>query len=100
MGHARAILSIEDRKKQIDLAHAIVNDGLNVRTVEALVKEKKATVPLKKTSPVDPNIKDIEDKLRQSLGTKVQIKNKGKKGRIEIEYYSLEELDRLLDVLL
>lgn len=100
MGHARAILSIDDRKKQIDLAHAIVNDGLNVRTVEAIVKEKKASAPRKKTAPVDPNIKDIEDRLRQSLGTKVQIKNKGKKGRIEIEYYSLEELDRLLDVLL
>lgn len=100
MGHARAILSIEDLKKQIELANAIVSDGLNVRAVESLVKEKKTGSPKKKPAPVDPNIKDIEGRLRQSLGTKVQIKHKGKKGRIEIEYYSLEELDRLLDILL
>ncbi|MGE5893815.1 MAG: ParB/RepB/Spo0J family partition protein [bacterium] len=100
MGHARAIAGIEQRQKQIDVARAIVSNSLNVRQVEHHIRNFDKQRPQKKTaSRVDPNIRDIEDKLRKHLGTKVKILHKGKKGKIEIEYYSLEELDRLLDII-
>jgi len=99
MGHAKAIVAINDRKQQIDLAQKIVDQGLNVRAAETMVKEKK-TSPKKTPAQTDPNIRDIEDRLRQALGTKVRLKHEGKKGKLEIEYYSLDELDRLLDILL
>lgn len=98
MGHARAILSIEGRAHQIEAARRIVTKGLSVREAETLVKtigkEKKP-----KARKKDPQIASLEERLIQSLGTKVRIHHKGKKGRIEIEYYSLDELDRLLDML-
>lgn len=98
MGHARAILSIEGRAHQIEAARRIVTKGLSVREAETLVKtigkEKKP-----KARKKDPQIASLEERLIQSLGTKVRIHHKGKKGRIEIEYYSLDELDRLLDIL-
>ncbi|MEE9524036.1 MAG: ParB/RepB/Spo0J family partition protein [Thermodesulfovibrionales bacterium] len=102
MGHARALLSIENRKRQIEISRAVVRKGLSVREVEDLIREKVKTKTKKKTVdlPEDPYAKDVEEKLRQSLGTKVRLKHKGKKGKIEIEYYSLEELDRLLEILL
>jgi ParB family chromosome partitioning protein len=101
MGHAKALLGIEDRQKQIEIAKTIVDDGLNVREVENFTREREKTKRKnRKDVPIDPNIKDIEDRLRQNLGTKVKLLHKGKKGKIEIEYYSLEELDRLLDILL
>lgn len=101
MGHARAILAFEDPKAQIAAAKAIVQKGLSVREAEALAKtglpkEKKA----KTEKPSDPHVADLEQKLTRSLATKVKIHHKGKAGKIEIEYYSLEELDRLLDKLL
>jgi ParB family chromosome partitioning protein len=99
MGHAKALLSIEGRARQIEAARKIVNKGLSVREAEALSKKtsrmKKKTKILK-----DPQISSLEEKLIKSLGTKVRILHKGKKGgKIEIEYYSLEELDRLLEIL-
>ncbi|MBI4683979.1 MAG: ParB/RepB/Spo0J family partition protein [Nitrospirae bacterium] len=104
MGHARAILSIEGRINQIEAARAVIKKGLSVRETEALgkninfpgVKKSKITPPHR-----DAQIAALEDKLIKSLGTKVKIHHKGKKGgRIEIEYYSLEELDRLLEILM
>ena len=56
--------------------------------------------PKKVTRPKDPQISSLEEKLRKTLGTKIRIKTRGKKGKIEIEYSSLNELDRLLDLLL
>lgn len=99
MGHARAILSVEGKSDQIALARAVVTKGLSVREVESLAT--RLTQPKKKTSRLkDPQIATLEEKLKQSLGTKVKIKHKGKRGKIEIEYYSLDELDRLLDILI
>jgi ParB family chromosome partitioning protein len=99
MGHARAILSVEGKANQIEVARAIVNKKLSVREAEALagrtVRTKKKTLRTK-----DPEIASLEDKLKHSLGTKVKIHHKGKRGKIEIEYYSLDELDRLLDILI
>jgi ParB family chromosome partitioning protein len=98
MGHAKAILTIEGKTNQIEAARKIVKKGLSVREAEALAKRglRPPKVKIKK----DPQIASLEEKLIRSLGTKVRIMNKGKKGKIEIEYYSLDELDRLLEILL
>lgn len=101
MGHARAILSIEGRPAQVEAARRIIHKGLSVREAETLAKTwgsegKKKTRAKKK----DPQIESLQEKLIHSLGTKVRIHHKGKKGSIEIEYYSLDELERLLDILM
>jgi len=101
MGHARAILSVEGRPAQVKAARRIIHKGLSVREAENLAKtwgaEGKKKGRIKKK---DPQIESLQEKLIHSLGTKVRIHHKGKKGSIEIEYYSLDELDRLLDILM
>jgi ParB family chromosome partitioning protein len=101
MGHARALLSIESVSGQLNAARKIVSDGLSVRQAEKLATEQKgsSTGPAPKP-PKDPNVAQLEDDLRRRLGTKVHLKTQdGGKGRIEIEYFSLDELDRLLGML-
>ncbi len=104
MGHARALLSIEGRANQTDAARKVINKGLSVRETETLAKNIGLSGAKKSKTHKghkDPQIASLEDKLIKSLGTKVRIHHKGKKGgRIEIEYYSLDELDRLLDILM
>jgi ParB family chromosome partitioning protein len=97
-GHAKAILTITGKANQIDAARKIVKKGLSVREAEAL--SKKISRPRQIKAIADPQIMSLEEKLSKSLGTKVRIQNKGKRGKIEIEYYSIEELDRLLEILL
>lgn len=98
IGHAKALLTIDSKNTQIEAARKIVRKGLSVREAEKL--SKTIGKPKRKRSSIDPQIASLEDKLIKSLGTKVRIINRGKKGKIEIEYYSLEELDRLLEILL
>ena len=104
MGHARAVLSIEGRAHQIEAVRKIITKGLSVREAEALVKNISlaGTKKLKgHKAHKTQEIASLEDKLIKSLGTKVRIHHKGKKGgKIEIEYYSLDELDRLLEILM
>lgn len=104
-GHARALLGIEDKDKQYALAQKIFDEKLSVRETEKLVKkmqnEKKET-PAKET-PIDPKMdiiyQDLEEKMKDIMGTKVSIRRKdAKKGTIEIEYYSPEELDRIVEL--
>jgi ParB family transcriptional regulator, chromosome partitioning protein len=99
MGHARALLSIEGRANQIEASRKILKNGLSVRETESLSKKlSQHGTHVKKT---DPQIASLEEKLIRQLGTKVRLRHKGKKGgRIEIEYYSLDELDRLLEILM
>ncbi len=97
IGHAKAILAIEGKANQIDTARRIIKKGLSVRDAEKL--SKKSGFP-KAQASVDPQISSLEEKLIRNLGTRVRIINKGEKGKIEIEYYSFEELERLLDILL
>jgi len=99
MGHARALLGIEGRLSQVEAARKVIRNGLSVRDAELMAK--KSIKPVKIRAEKDPQIASLEEKLIRNLGTKVHIiqKNK-KKGKIEIEYYSLEELNRLLDMLL
>ncbi|MEW6110125.1 MAG: ParB/RepB/Spo0J family partition protein [Nitrospirota bacterium] len=99
MGHARALLSVEGRNLQIEAARKIIKKGLSVRESELLAR--KISKPSKAGSKKDPQILSLEEKLIKHLGTKVRILHRNKKGgKIEIEYYSLEELDRLLEILL
>jgi len=99
MGHARALLSVEGRLSQIEAARKIIKKGLSVREAELLARQSLR--PIKTSGIRDPQIQSLEDRLRQSLGTKVHLIQKNKKrGKIEIEYSSLDELDRLLDILI
>ena len=103
MGHAKALLQIENRQLQINIARKIIHDGLSVRASEALCKKTTSIVTPGKRVPIkDPQIASLEEKLIQNLGTKVHLKHRSNKkgGKIEIEYYSLEELDRLLEILM
>jgi ParB family chromosome partitioning protein len=101
MGHARAVLSIEGRPAQVEAARRIIHKGLSVREAETLAKKSGAEGKKKaRMRKKDPQIESLQEKLIHSLGTRVRIHHKGKKGSIEIEYYSLDELERLLDILM
>ncbi len=102
MGHAKALLAIEGKQKQIEAAREIIRSGLSVRATEALSKKLSgpAQLKVKKNKEKLPEVADLENRLIQSLGTKVRIQHRDQRGKIEIEYYSLEELDRLLELLL
>ena len=105
MGHARAVLAIVGERAQVKAARKIVAGGLSVREAEKLAKGTSAPLKDKKDTSAaiskDPNVRALEQKLIKSLGTKVRLKHKGKKGGVlEIEYYSLEELDRIVELLL
>ncbi|MBI5049846.1 MAG: ParB/RepB/Spo0J family partition protein [Nitrospirae bacterium] len=104
MGHAKALLQIENSRIQIDTARKIIKKGLSVRDTEVLTKKALSTsgiTPPKQQHWKEPQIAALEEKLMHSLGTKVRLIHKGKKGgKIEIEYYSLDELDRILEVLI
>jgi ParB family chromosome partitioning protein len=100
-GHGRAILGLSDKQLQYEIAQMVIDDSLNVRQTERLVKnfgaEKKGKV-LKNQN--DVYYKDIMNKLENCFGTKVFINSKNKnKGKIEIEYYSEEDFERILEVL-
>ena len=101
MGHARALLGLEDTAQQVKLCKETVSKGLSVRRVEALVRNQKNGTAIPKLRPTqqDPHVAAVEEDLRQRFGTGVSIKKQGKKGRIEIEFYSMDDLDRRLDIL-
>lgn len=99
-GHVRALITIDDEEKQIKLAVQAVEQGLSVRQVEALAKAnknvKKSKSAKKKKSA---DVKRVEEDLKVALGTKVNLNQNGKKGKIEIEFYSKDELERLIELL-
>jgi ParB family chromosome partitioning protein len=100
MGHARAIVGLSGPQDQISLAKKTVDSGLSVRQVEAIVAKFKAgAAAVHKTTSKTPNILDLEQQMTRSISTKVQIlpaRKKGK-GKVVIEYYSLDDFDRILD---
>lgn len=101
-GHARALLAIEDPDQQYDTAMKVFDEKLSVREIEKLVKQmskKKKETPKEENKVQEFLFANIEESLKQALGSKVNIKNRNNKGKIEIEYYSKEELDRLVDML-
>lgn len=99
-GHARALLAIEDPDQQYAVAQKIFDEKLSVRDVEKLVKNlNKPEKPKKEVNQsLEVIYRDIEEKLKQSLSTKVAVSSKENgTGKIEIEFYSHEDLDRLVD---
>ena len=106
-GHARALLGIDDMEKQYATAQKIFDEKLSVRETEKLVKkiqQEKDAKPVEKEVKIDPKLEaichDLEEKMKVILGTKVAINQKdNKKGKIEIEYYSMDELDRIVDLI-
>lgn len=99
-GHGRALLAMTDPKVQLTVAQKIISEGLSVRAIEAMVQKKQgAKAPAHKHADRDANMLQLERELKEVLGTKVKIHMTGKKGRIEIEYYSREELERLIELL-
>jgi ParB family chromosome partitioning protein len=96
MGHAKALLSLERVRDQMQAALMIVKKGLSVREAEALASRLK-NPPKEKKARLSHELKSIEEKLRKALGTKVIITTKSKGGRIVVEYYSAEELERILE---
>ena len=102
-GHARALLSLEDKEMQYVAAERIIEHKLSVRETEKLVKSllkpKIAEKPASQDAGADLVYREIEGKIREILGTKVSINRKDEnRGKIEIEYYSMEELERLMDL--
>jgi len=106
-GHARALLSITDPDLQLDAWERIVKQGLSVREAERLSRVSGPS-RMSKTGGVsretrhrrpDPNLADVEEKLRRYLGTKVSISRRGDKGSIDIEFYDDEDLMRIIDLL-
>lgn len=97
-GHGRAILGLKDRNNQYPVSKKVVDNRLSVRDTEKLVKiyETEKEIKTKKPSPF---IKDIESKLEGYFGTKVSLSSNNKKGKIEIEYYSSEDLERIINLL-
>lgn len=101
-GHARALLAIEDTDKQLSIAKKIVADKLSVRDIEKLVKNfgKTSKSKPKSNESLDVIYKDIEEKLKKKLGTKVSVTSKGEgTGELKLEFYSHDELDRLVALL-
>jgi len=96
MGHARAMLALANADDQITLANSVAAQGLSVRAVEARVQKLISEKTAGKVKVQDPNVRAATEELERLLGTRVRIvETNEKRGRIEIEYYSPEELDRL-----
>jgi len=100
-GHARALLSVDSQAKRKQLADKIVNLGLSVREAEKMAKNSgKETPAKKKEAPQEDYAKEAAKQLTRALGTKVSIRpGKDESGKIEIEYYSMDGLNALLDIL-
>ena len=100
-GHARTLLAIEDHEEQYNLANKIFDEKLSVRETEKLIKELKNPKKEKEKKVIEHDFiyKDLEERMKTVMGTKVHVNPKTKgKGKIEIEYYSRDELERIIDL--
>lgn len=98
-GHGRVLLSIEDKDLQYELSQKVIDEKLSVRELEKHIKLMFRDKKEKKEVKINPYIKDIEDRLQDYFSTKVNINSKSKKGKIEIEYYSDDDLNRILELM-
>lgn len=98
-GHAKVILGLDSPQRQLEAHDAVIRKGLSVRKTEALVKRLAKGRPAKKAQKPGVETTDLQNTLTRSLGTKVRIAGSARKGRIVIEYYSSDELDRLVSIL-
>lgn len=101
-GHARALLAVDNADEQYELAQRVFDEKLSVRDIEKIVKEKnKPKIEKKKNEKQEALYHDIEEKLKASLGTKVTITSKGdNKGKIEIDFYTSDDLQKIMDLLI
>lgn len=105
MGHARALLAIDDPVAQKEMAQKIINEKMTVRDIEksaqpAVPGKQKSSVNRPETAAKDPNIVHLEERMRYRLGTQVSIvQTSAEKGKVEIYFYSLEDMNRIFDLL-
>lgn len=103
MGHGRALLAVKGEQEQLKLARRVVRENLSVREVEEIVRSMAQPHVPRETKKIirkrEPLIEELEEKLKKALGTKVIIKPGKKKGKIEIEYYTGEDLERFMELL-
>jgi ParB family chromosome partitioning protein len=98
-GHARAILGLEGKQQQREALRKVLKAGLSVRETERLVKRLRSKKTRGAQVKVDPQIEFLAEQLKKILRTMVRIKDRGGKGKVEIEYYSWEDLERILDLI-
>lgn len=98
-GHARALLAIEGAEAQIEWANRVVSDSLTVREIERAVPAKRGPKRRRGRAATDPEVRALEEALETRLGTRVRIAPRGKGGEVRIEYYSAEDLERILEKL-
>ncbi len=102
-GHARALLSISSPKVRLAVLESIIEKNLNVRQTESLAKQLEKSKPRKKNPIINEQVKaqleELEDRLSSHLGTKVTLSHNAKKGKIEIEYYGNDDLERILGII-
>ena len=101
-GHARALLAIDNAEEQQELAQRVIDQKLTVRDIEKIVKDKnKPKIQKKKNEKQEALYRDIEEKLKASIGTKVTITAKGDSmGKIEIDFYNQDDLQKIMDLLM
>jgi ParB family chromosome partitioning protein len=109
VGHAKVILALEQPVEQRLAAERILKDGLSVRSTEELISKMQQKQPIvipdasvagkKAAQPADAHVRDLENRLRERLGTKVQLKYKHGKGAVDIRFFSDDELERLLQIM-
>jgi ParB family chromosome partitioning protein len=102
-GHGRVLLAISDKQKQYEIAQQVIDEKLSVRELEKIIKKINDEEEKEKSSEISNELnkyyKEIKNQLQNYFGTKVNILNKKNKGKIEIEYYSEEDLQRILDII-
>ena len=99
-GHARALLALPTPEAQSAALKSILKNDLNVRQTEELVRKLGGEKPQRQSPPPDPEIKALEEQLRQRLGTRVTLNQRSKGGTLTIHYYSAEELNTILDLIM
>ncbi len=99
-GHARVILGLENSEKQMAFYKAIIKNNLSVRVAESKLGQISVRSHKRKRQAIDPEIRDLEERLQEVLGTKVVVKKRGEGGKVVIEFYSQEEMEALIAKLL
>ena len=102
-GHARTLLAIDDKEQQYTLANKIFDENLSVRETEKLIKDLKNPKKPKEKKVIENSFlyRDFEDRMKEIMGTKVSVASKGNgKGKIEIEYYSDRDLERVFEMIM
>jgi len=101
MGHARALITVEDRRLQIECARQVLRKKLSVRNVESMMAKMKniPAKPPRPEPPIDPDLQAVQEDLIKRLGTKVAISGTSEKGVVRIHYFSLDELNRIYETI-